>query len=207
MLERAAKLSAGAGMVLSDLHLFARRSHASLHLEALGPELARAPVVVLNGDTFDFRWSTVGDHEASRLAAVGWLREFARTCRQADIHFVLGNHDCLAGFAGRLQVLSEEEPRFHWHRHGVRLGAAMFLHGDCALGWMDGAGLARYRSAWENDTQRGEWAGWAYRWADRLGLTRLAHAGQFPRRVAVTRVAYYLDRTVLGWREEVRECY
>jgi len=65
-----------------------------------------------------------------------------------------------------------------WHEHYLRLGPALFLHGDCAHEPMDPDGLRRYRAPWENDRQRGPFATGAYIAADHLGLTRLAHARQ-----------------------------
>jgi len=58
------------GIVLSDLHLFARRSQAADCMHRLRTELATVRVLVLNGDIFDFRWSTLRDLETTVAAAL-----------------------------------------------------------------------------------------------------------------------------------------
>ena len=195
------------GIVLSDLHLFAQRSRAGECLEQWQAELSRAEVLVLNGDTFDFRWSTIGGLGESQEAAVNWLREIAVRCPRQEIHFVMGNHDCIAGFPERLDSLTAALPRFHWHEYSLRLGATLFLHGDCTTRRMTGGELRQYRARWRRDSQRGRVALAAYQYADRLGLTSLAHVWQFPRRKTVKRVAYYLDHTQPGWSEQIQDCY
>ena|ERR1051326_9579416 len=64
----------GRGIVLSDLHLFARRSRAADCLQSLRADLASADVVVLNGDRFDFRWRTLRDRRTTVAAAIDGLR-------------------------------------------------------------------------------------------------------------------------------------
>ncbi|MEW6156210.1 MAG: metallophosphoesterase [Verrucomicrobiota bacterium] len=195
------------GMVLSDLHLFARRSRAADCLESVRADMACADVIVLNGDTFDFRWSTLPDRRTTIAASRDWLRAFVHNLPRCQLHFVLGNHDCLTDFRMELQSLVEELPRLHWHEHWLRLGPALFLHGDCAQRWMDAHELRRYRAVWEKDGQRGRIFSQAYLAADRLGLTRLVHRRQFPQAQTVQRVAHYLDAAWPEWRGSVRDCY
>lgn len=193
------------GIVVSDLHLFTRRSRAVECLQSLRAELASVDVLVLNGDTFDFRWSTLRDRQATIAAALDWLRALASDLPTCRIHYVLGNHDCLAPFRDQLAALTL--PRLRWHEHFFRLENALFLHGDCAHEPMDPEGLRRYREPWENDRQRGALAAGIYAAIDRLGLTRFAHERHFPHRRTVERIAHYLDRASLNWRDGVRDCY
>jgi UDP-2,3-diacylglucosamine hydrolase len=140
-------------------------------------------------------------------AAATWLQRLVADFPRCEIHYVLGNHDCLTLFRERLQTLCATEPRLHWHEHHLRLGSTLFLHGDCTVGRMDLAALRAYRCAWEQDRQRGRVAGTAYLVADRLGLTRLVHDRHFPRERTVKRLAHHLDHTQAGWREQIRDCY
>jgi len=195
------------GLVLSDLHLFATRSDGSALFDSLQPQLTRIQVLVLNGDTFDFRWSQFPDHEATIQAALRWLNDLLGRLPQCDVHFVLGNHDCLSAFTQRLLSLAETHPRFRWHDKWLQLGDSLFLHGDCAQQQMDARGLERYRAGWREDQQRGTLASQIYTCADRLGLTSLAHRWRFPRRRTLERIAYYLDRAYPDWRRETRHCY
>ena len=52
--------SSSSGYVVSDLHLLTRRTAAGSHRSRLTTAAAAADYFVLNGDIFDFRWSTLG---------------------------------------------------------------------------------------------------------------------------------------------------
>ena len=121
------------GYVISDLHLFARRSSAERLLDGMRNAAERADFLVLNGDIFDFRWSTLGSHERTLSAAVGWLRELAEDHSRCRIFFIMGNHDGLTCFARRLEPLAEELANFDWHPTHLRVGQSLFFHGDLPL--------------------------------------------------------------------------
>lgn len=195
------------GLVISDLHLFSIRSIGERHLHDLRDTLSKVDVIVLNGDTFDFRWSHHPDEESSINAALEWLRNFVAAYPQADVHFVVGNHDCLAAFTSRLDELDANLPSFHWHETILRLGGNLFVHGDCAHGPMDADGLDRYRSIWKHDRQRHSLLARVYIISDRLGLTWLVHRGHFTRRKTLTRLTWYLDRAFPEWGKDTRDCY
>ena len=197
----------GRGLAVSDLHLFARRSAGQQYLHALRSELEAANVLVLNGDIFDFRWSTLPSLEDTAAQAAEWLGELHAAYPQCRIHYVLGNHDCPAFFRGRLDALAAKLDRFHWHEFGVRLGTALFVHGDCTHGRMDPAGLRRFREDWDNDRRHGRWMTRAYLAVDRVGLTRAAHHCYFPRRTTVERAMHYLDHAAPDWRVHTTDCY
>ncbi|MGC4016223.1 MAG: metallophosphoesterase [Luteolibacter sp.] len=200
-------LSGRYGLVLSDLHLFSIRSVGEECLASIRDQLAGARVIVLNGDTFDFRWSTIGTEEHTIAAALDWLRAFVADHPQADVHFILGNHDCLAAFTFRLDSLASGLPRFHWHETVLQLGGNLFVHGDCAHRPMDAAGLDHYRSLWRHDKPRHRLLGHGYRVADRLGITWLAHRSHFTRAKTLARLTWYLDCTNSSWRGATRDCY
>jgi len=195
------------GIVVSDLHLFARRSNGEACFHSVRADLASVDLLVLNGDIFDFRWSTLPGHGTTVDAAVTWLQDLAADFPRCEIHYVLGNHDCLALFRDRLPRLCATGSRLHWHEHHLRLGTALFLHGDCTVDRMDLPALQAYRRIWEQDRQRGTVAGAAYLLADRLGLTRWVHDRHFPRDRTVARIVHHLDHTHEGWRKQIRDCY
>ena len=195
------------GLVVSDLHLFARRSEGAAFLTSLENKLAATDVFVLNGDTFDFRWIAPTDREKAFAAATDDLHTLLHRHPQCTIHFILGNHDCLLGFQRALTELAATEPRFQWHPWQLRLGSAMFLHGDCAEANMDTAELQRRRAPWEQGRQRGRIASYGCRLAEGLGLKRQLHEWCFPQQRTLQRITHYLDRACPGWRQEVRDCY
>jgi UDP-2,3-diacylglucosamine hydrolase len=170
------------GIAVSDLHLFAHRSAGMEYFNTLRPQLASADLLVLNGDIFDFRWSTLPSLDVTADRAVEWLRSVRAAYPACEIHYVRGNHDCPAFFTDRLDQLANSMERFRWHEYGVRIGTALFVHGDCTHRKMNPAGLRRFREEWDNDRQHGGWRTKAYLAVDRLGVTRFAHQHWFPRK-------------------------
>ena len=125
------------GWVVSDLHLFARRSDGAEKMRALMPRLGSASLLVLNGDIFDFRWSTLRSDEATVEGAAGWLRDLLNKLPDAQVHYMVGNHDCLPAHKDMLDALAQEVPHFHWHEYSLQLGNRLFIHGDCTHFPMD----------------------------------------------------------------------
>jgi UDP-2,3-diacylglucosamine pyrophosphatase LpxH len=195
------------GIVISDLHLFARRSRGVARFDAVREDLSQADVMVLNGDIFDFRWSTHGDQSKTLPAAINWLHELVNALPNCQIHFVVGNHDCTVAFQEALTELAGARPRFQWHEYLLRLGPSLFVHGDCAHRQMNHHSLGRFRQSWQRDFTWNPGLAVAYECVDRLGITRRVHEWHFPRQKTVERVAFYLDGFCPGWREQTRHCY
>jgi predicted phosphodiesterase len=195
------------GLVVSDLHLFSPRAHGEELLAGLQDSLERVDLLVLNGDTFDFRWSTLPSESASLEAARLWLERWVERFEGRELHYVVGNHDCLAPFRADLEVLAEGSPALKVHDSHVQLGSSLFLHGDCANRCMNPERLAGYRDVWSRDRQRGVWGRRFYRVVDATGAGLVFHRCYFPRVATVSRVAGYLDEALPGWRDETRDCY
>ncbi len=121
------------GSVISDLHLFTNRSDAVHSAEAIRQALTESDFFVLNGDIFDFRWSTFQTVEATLDAAEEWIRSLSAVNPDCQIHYVLGNHDSPARFAAHLEMLAEDVPNFNWHPSHMRIGGKLFLHGDLPI--------------------------------------------------------------------------
>ncbi len=122
------------GYVISDLHIFAKRSLADDHLDAMRTAAGQADFFVLNGDIFDFRWTTLDSVEQTVHAAMDWLRDFVSRHPNCQIYYVLGNHDSWAFFTEHLEELASQQPNFQWFPSHVRIGTSLFLHGDLPLG-------------------------------------------------------------------------
>ena len=195
------------GIVLSDLHLFARRSHGIARFENIRELLSKADLLVLNGDIFDFRWSTIGAQDKTLSAALDWLRTLSGNLPRCQIHFIIGNHDCTTSFKAGLSELNQALPRFQWHEHLLQLGPLLFVHGDCAHRRMDSDDLLRFRKNWERDWRWNPAMALAYECVDRLGITKRVHQFHFPRQKTIERLTFYLDSCRPGWRETTRDCY
>ncbi|MGK0482531.1 MAG: hypothetical protein ACJAQ3_002511 [Planctomycetota bacterium] len=82
---------------------------------------------------------------ATADAAIGWLLDLMAAAPGTEIHYVLGNHDHMPVLMDRLEVLADSVPRFHWHPFHVRLGNALFLHGDAGQPGMTPERMVVYR--------------------------------------------------------------
>ena len=199
---------------VSDLHKFAARSDA----EAVEPELrrvmARSDRCVLGGDIFDFRWSTLGSPERTAEAAVQWLAGLLGAAPDARLHLLLGNHDHAAPLLDRLPELSAQSPRFEWHRYFLRVGPAVFLHGDAAdlprrrrSAPDERLRRRRERSLHHGRRARGPAANRAYRQFVRSRLHHLVPRVAYPKRRVAVRLAAYLDHLGLSAADGVRDVY
>jgi len=195
------------GLVLSDLHLFAARSQGWSLLEKLHDEFPNLDLLVLNGDIFDFRWSTLPTQEETMKAGIAWLNKLVTRNPRCRIHYLLGNHDCLDAFQRQLKQFSVRHRRFQCHEYFLCLGNAVFLHGDCVNRRMNPGELSQYRAQWKKGDHFGPGLALLYKWVDRLGITRMIHHSVFCRSEVAARIAFYLDRAKPGWRKEIRHCY
>ncbi|MFW6158575.1 MAG: metallophosphoesterase [Planctomycetota bacterium] len=121
------------GHVISDLHLLTPWSAAEEYLAEMQEAAGRSDFFVLNGDIFDFRWSELSTIDRSVDAAIDWLRAFMDAAPRCRLIYVLGNHDNLRDLAGRLDELQAEGEHFDWRPSHVRIGSALFTHGDLLL--------------------------------------------------------------------------
>ena len=195
------------GLVISDLHLMAGRSAGEEMLGRIAPQLERCEALVLNGDTFDFRWSTHGDESRSIDAALARMDSLLDEMDGRTVHFIHGNHDCLHAFRHGLRALAAARANLQVHDHLLRLGRHVFLHGDCANRRMDVAALAAFRESWAEDKPKGAFGKKLYAAADASGLSLAFHRGYFPRETTVKRVAHYLDAALPDWRDLTGDCY
>lgn len=195
------------GLVISDLHLFSRRSRAEELLAGIRGEIIAADILVLNGDMFDFRWSALPDMQATIDASFEWLDGLIALRPEKPTHYLLGNHDCISGFTEKLSGFAQARPSLACHESFLHIGRNLFLHGDCANRRMDGESLRRFRETWSRDRQRGALSGALYDAADALGASRKVHDLWFPQGTTVRRVAHHLDHILPDWREEIDHCY
>ncbi len=169
--------------------------------------LERIDTLVLNGDTFDFRWSMHPSEKSSIHAALLWMERLAVQFEGRRIHYVFGNHDCLRSFRTRVEEFALHNKVLRLHDASVRLGHALFLHGDCSIPQMTGARLAAYREAWSKDRPFGPVNSGLYAIAASTGVGKLLHQYYFPRQATVGRVSRYLDEVSPEWRQGTVDCF
>jgi len=115
---------------VSDLHMFARRSSASLMQQAIESAVVDSDAFILGGDIFDFRWSQYSSHEETAEQGLRWLQDLVSLNPHCDFHYILGNHDANPELIHRLTGLAQRKSRFQVHPHLLRLEDSVFLHGD-----------------------------------------------------------------------------
>jgi len=193
--------------VVSDLHLFSRRSLANDHEAAIYEAAAQADILVLAGDIFDFKWSHFGSFAESTTEASAWLRRLIDASPYCQIHYLLGNHDHHPLFVEELGALSAEHENLSWHPYHLRLGSAVFLHGDAANPRMNQARLEAFRSRFAHHRQAGAQRNRMYDFTVSAGLHILGARLAFPRRRTLRRITRYLDEIGEGWADGVRNVY
>lgn len=182
--------------VASDLHLFARRTRGRDLLGPLTKAAARTGTLVLAGDIVDVRWSTLGGPEATARATDAWVRDVLAGAPSAEVHYVLGNHDDTPEIREVLGALSGAEERFNWHPRHLRLGSALFVHGD-----VDRPRKSNHGSTPGPARER------AYAAAIALHLHRAAAAIAFPHRAVLRGLHRYANRLEASGEEPIRDVF
>lgn len=193
--------------VVSDLHMFCKRSKCEDHLPLLHRAADEADMFIFNGDTFDFKWTMLGSVEETVDAALAFLRSFSEAHPDCQIHVNLGNHDHIQPFMEGLEQLQQDLPNFSWHPYYLRINEAVFLHGDVANWKMKHQHLERYRAAWMHHKKQGDIKNRVYDAAFRarahIAISRLA----FPPKRTTRRVAHYLKDIGHDSESGVKEVY
>ncbi len=193
--------------VVSDLHLFTRRSDADQQLEPIKAAVRRSRTFVLAGDIFDFRWSRFSSAEATAGEARRWLEALLAVGPETQFHYVLGNHDHSPALIEQLESLAAAEPRFRWHPYQVRIGNAVFLHGDAGNPRMNQERLEAYRLGFAEERPASIAAQRMYDVAMALRLHVVGARLLFPERSVIRRLTEHLHRLGPEWTTGVRNVY
>ncbi|YCM46284.1 metallophosphoesterase [Verrucomicrobiaceae bacterium 227] len=193
--------------VISDLHLFSRRSRGDELLKTYLENIDTPTTLVFNGDTFDFRWTELAGEEETLAAAEAWLLDLLDRLPNTQIHYILGNHDCLNTFRSRLENHARKRPNFHLHEFWLRIDTHFFLHGDCSNRGMNISKLKKYRHSWSTDSPRGEFSKRLYHLVDRTGIGALFHRLYFRQNPTVARVIRYVREVAPDDFKETEHIY
>lgn len=137
---------------VSDLHLLSPRSMAQKWMPAIEAACRDSRLIVLGGDIFDFRWATLGGHQASLAAARKWLDNFLISHAHATVVYVMGNHDSHPDLQALLEDLSQLHSHFVWREDSYQVADCLFCHGDI-LDAGSQAKLTSYRSRFQHERQ------------------------------------------------------
>lgn len=192
---------------VSDLHLLSRRTQGYRYLDVIRTAASAADHFVLGGDIFDFRWARTPTLDEAFTAATSWLNELTSVAPQCGFHFVLGNHDHHDGFRAHLDELAGEIANFSWHDYYVRIGSAVFLHGDVADREMDAAMLAAFRAQDRKHKRKGRVAETLYGLFVMSQLHRPLPYLRHRPRVVARRILAYLKEVGHGPETGVKNVY
>lgn len=193
--------------VLSDLHLFTRRSGAEELLEQIQFAARASDSFVLAGDIFDFRWSRFPSAEATADEAERWLGDLVERSPTTEFHYVLGNHDHHPAWVERLEQLAAREPRFRWYPYQLRLGNAVFLHGDAGNPGMTQERLESYRGRFADERPASSASQRLYDVVISLRLHVVGAWLMFPEKSVVRRLTTHLRALGSEWTTDVRNVY
>jgi len=178
---------------VSDLHLFSRRSRGARHLPAIQQATRSTGTMVLGGDIFDFKWSTIPSTEATVAAAGRWLTNLITLDASCQIHYILGNHDYQPALMTLLDRLANTHANFVWHDYYLRLNRTLFLHGDVADRPMTHQELVTRRQRKLTDQRAAVPRHWLYSAAMAVRLHKVAGwVAHAPDRVA-SRIEHYVS--------------
>jgi UDP-2,3-diacylglucosamine hydrolase len=193
--------------VVSDLHMFCRRSQWEQYLEAIEEAIQDTDLFVFNGDTFDFKWTMLQSIEDTVEEAIMFLRRLANDRPDCQFHVNLGNHDHFLPFINALNDLCEEVENMSWHPYYLRIGDTLFIHGDAAMWDMKQVDLERYRSQWLHHKKQGRIKNRVYDAAfnarAHVAISRIA----FPHRLTLRRLYSYIDHIGHGFDHGVKRVY
>ncbi len=174
--------------------MFARRSRANDHTEAIHAAARTARTFVFGGDIFDFRWTTLSSIPATVKAATHWLSQLAPQHPSCEFHFVLGNHDYHEEFLPSLADLCESIPNLACHPFYLRLGNSLFLHGDVADEPMTAEAFHERRRSNLRHTKRGPASNLLYDAVVQARLHRLAATLRYRTRDVAQRILDYAEQ-------------
>ena len=116
------------GLVISDLHLFSSRSDGFSLMDKIWNDLRKLDVLVLNGDIFDFRWSQLTSEEETINEALKWLQKVVEISDDIQIHYIIGNHDCIVDFTKSIKEFSKNYPHLEIHDTQLLLDRLSLIH-------------------------------------------------------------------------------
>jgi UDP-2,3-diacylglucosamine hydrolase len=192
---------------VSDLHLLSSRSNAAEYHDAIVRAAASASDLVLGGDIFDFHWSRTATLGHALDHAIRWLDDLAVDAPNCRFHYVLGNHDHVPSWMRRLDELATRDPNFAWHEYYLRIGTAMFLHGDIVDRDMAAEELALARRSRPHTRRAGRVRNWFYDVAVatriHVPIPHLRHRKQ----IMARRILKYIEEIGYGRETGIRNVY
>ncbi|MBI9076074.1 MAG: metallophosphoesterase family protein [Desulfatibacillum sp.] len=195
------------GVVVSDLHMFARRSNAHELMGRIEGVISKSNMLVLNGDTFDFRWTTLPSISHTIKEAVDWIDSLTHRFSGCEVRVVCGNHDCREEYLLALEELANKNSSVTWHEHFMHMENLLFLHGDCDSRHTKVDKIVHWSEPYQTSKKVGHALALVYDQVNRTGLTTLAQKLASPPKRASKRVFGYMNEVAPDVLDKVRHVY
>ena len=188
---------------ISDLHLFTSRTTAARWRPRMAAAIADADVCIWGGDLFDLRWSTMSV-ERSVAAAIDYLRDWCDEFPKPRFVYLRGNHDAHEPLEQAIAESFADDQRWLHLGESVRIGSAIFVHGDVIERDRRDDGFTRYRRRWRSKPPAPRWRHGVYNHAVRMRLHRMAAGAAHRHDRTCRRLLRWLDRVGVD-RANVRD--
>ncbi|SHL28891.1 UDP-2,3-diacylglucosamine hydrolase [Desulfatibacillum alkenivorans DSM 16219] len=195
------------GVVVSDLHMFAQRSKAHEMMSQIGDLIAKSDMLVLNGDTFDFRWTTLPSVDYTIKEAIDWIDGLSKSFPNCKIHVVCGNHDCRGEYLSALEDLIAKNASVSWYEHFMSMNNLLFLHGDCDTRHTKVDKFVHWSEPYETSKKVSRVLALAYDQANKSGLTAFAQKLASPPHKASKKVFSYMSEIAPDILEHAEHVY
>ncbi len=192
---------------VSDLHLFAKRSTASVIAPMLCEAASKSHTLVLGGDIFDFKWSTRPTLDNSIETAICWLDELIGSFPNCSFYYLLGNHDAHPKFVAELERLATLQSRLHWHPYALRILECVFLHGDIVDCEPSNEKLSESRKLHAAKPHPRKYKHWLYEFVVHARLHRAAIHLAVRQKSVLRKLSQYLVNEGLDHKSGVRDVY
>ena len=173
----------------------------------MADSFADAKMFIFGGDIFDFRWSIHGTVEKTLAVGLEWFGQLLASNSDCEVHYLLGNHDCLPELSERLLEIAKSDSRFHVHEYFLRLGDTVFLHGEPADFLSDQPQLEKRREKFKRHERKSKWSNGLYDIAMNLRLHKLVNLVFHPNAKVARRLMHYLESIDQGFASGVRQVY
>jgi UDP-2,3-diacylglucosamine hydrolase len=199
------KGAAPSGYVVSDLHIFSTASLYSRLIPDFTQAVRKHAVVVLNGDTFDFKRSIYQNSIETTQHAIDWLNKLALDNPETSFYYIIGNHDCHVTFLTSLKQLVSDLPNLTVVPEALRLGDKVFVHGDLIDLPLGSTALAEVRSRYAQ-LEPSLISKISAEVITRLRLNTVEYV-RHSKTTLAGKLLSYLEQTMPNFRENTREVF
>ena len=195
------------GVVVSDLHMFARRSNAHTLMGQIENVISKSDMLVLNGDTFDFRWTTLPTVDHTIKEAVDWIEGLTQRFPNCGRSGCLRQSRLPEEYLFALENLAGKNPSITWHEHFMHMDNLLFLHGDCDTRHTRVDKFVHWSEPYQTSKKVSHALALVYDQVNRTGFTSMAQRLASPPQKASKKVFGYMSEVAPDILKKVKHVY